>query len=163
MNPTLTLTQLDPKNIVDHIEYVSVADMTRIVQSFTSADFMQANQSQKNTNNSNNIMSEFYGQLQERVKEKLSKDFEDCGIELVRLNVETPKILDKKIVDKMAEFSLINTETRAKETVLERQYNIARQEAAQAAVRKSVEQQQLNENLISQSKAQLEATKHLNC
>ena len=36
--------------------------------------------------------------------------------------------------------SLINTETRAKESVLELQYNITAQEAAQAAIRKSVEQ-----------------------
>lgn len=59
----------------------------------------------------------------------------------------------------MAEFSPINTETRAKETVLERQYNIARQEASREAVKQQVHQQQLNENLISASKAELEATK----
>jgi len=158
-DPNLTLTKLNPDNIMSHIEYLVVADMGTTVQNCSSVDFLRSNQTQVKEQEHNLNDISFYLQLQDKVKIQLHEDFAKYGIKLVRLNIETPKILDHNISSKMAEFSLINTETRARETVLERKYNIARQEASQEAVKKEVAQQQENNNKISAAKAEFEATK----
>lgn len=158
-DPTLTITRLKPDQIVNHIEHLVVADMGMVIQNCSSVDFLKTNQTivkQKNTGE-HSALVEFYEQLQDKVKNQLGDDFSKYGIKLVRLNIETPKILDNAISAKMAEFALINSESRAKESNLERNYNITRQQASQDAMKKQIEQDQINANKISASKAEMES------
>jgi len=101
----------------------------------------------------------FFGRLQNNVGEKLAADFVEYGIQLNRVNIEAPKILDKNISKKLSEFSIINTETKTKQTMLDMQYDITHQEARRDAIKKEIEQKQENENKISSAKALLEASR----
>lgn len=166
IDPDATLKKLNQEQILPHIESLVVADMGMVIQNCSSGDFLKSNQTQarsvwKPEMNENYAPSapEFYEHLQDEVKNKLHDDFAEYGIKLVRLNVETPKILDQNIADKMAEFSLMNSEARAKEAVLDRNFNIAKQEATQKAKTIEIEQQQENSNKISLAEADLEAAK----
>lgn len=155
-NPDMTLTKLDPDKINDHIEYLVSADMGMVIQHCSSTDFLKSNQNKKENDSSE---SEFYEQIQQTVFEHLRRDFNTYGIELHRLNIETPKILDKKISEEMAKFSLLNTETQAKEAVIGKQTALAKQEAQQKAAVKKIEQEADNLNKINAAKADLEAAR----
>lgn len=152
-NPNLTLTKLKPENILSHIEHLVCADMGRVLQQCSSVDFLKSNQSAKRGEAVEE--PDFYAQLQERVFATLRADFATYGITLQRLNIETPKILDKGIAEQMAKFSLVNTETQAKEAVIGKQTALAKQEAAKNAAVLKIEQDQQNENKISAAKASL--------
>jgi len=101
-----------------------------------------------------------YVELAEMAKMKLSRDFAKLGITLSRINIDAPKVLDKTISNKMAQFSVTTTEVRAKEQALERRFKIVHQEALQAAVKLQIAQEQDNANRISIAKAELESSKH---
>lgn len=165
-NPDATLHKLNQNQILPHIEKLVVADMGMVIQNCNSADFLRSNQTQARPTNQYEggdgfapSAPEFYEHLQDEVKNKLHDDFAEYGIKLVRLNVETPKILDKSISGKMAEFSLMNSQARAKESVLDRNFNIAKQEAIQKAKTIEIEQQQFNTNQIAQAQAELDAAR----
>jgi len=165
-DPDATLHKLSRDQILPHIERLVVADMGMVIQNCSSTDFLRSNQTQARPTNRPGeeegfapSAPEFYEHLQDEVKNKLHDDFAEYGIKLVRLNVETPKILDKSIADKMAEFSLMNSEARAKESVLDRNFNIAKQEATQKAKTIDIEQQQINANQIAQAQAELDAAR----
>ena len=161
-DPKITLSKLNQDQIISHIENLVVADMGMVIQSCNSVDFLKSNQTQIKSLKNNELdhsAAEFYEHLQDRVKNQLGDDFAKYGIKLVRLNIETPKVLDPTISSKMAEFSLMSTEARAKESVLEKNFIIAKQQATQKATEKQIGQNQENENKISQAKADFEATK----
>jgi hypothetical protein len=162
-NPNLTLQRLNADQILSHIESLVVADMGLVIQNCSSVDFLKTNQAfaKKEVSDVALNVNEFYENLQKRVFSQLQNDFADYGIKLIRLNIETPKILDLTIAGKMAEFSLMNTEARAKEGVLDRKFNIAKQEASQDAIKKQISQEQENNNEIAKAKAKLEAAKLL--
>lgn len=162
------LRKLNKDQILPHIENIVVADMGMVIQSCSSSDFLKSNQTQARSSKmpvSGDIGNvapsapEFYEHLQDEVKNKLHNDFNEYGIKMVRLNIETPKILDKNIADKMAELSLMNSTARAKESTLERNYNIALQEANQNAKTTEIQQLQKNSNKISEAEAELQASR----
>ena len=160
-DPVATLRMLNKDQIIPHIENLVVADMGFAVQSSSSVDFLKSTQGQARPTNktqpdllTNSSASEFYEHLQDLVKNRLHDDFLEYGITLVRLNIETPKVLDNTIATKMAEFSLMNTQARAKESVLERNLNITKQEANQEAIKKQIAQEQENRNKISQAETE---------
>lgn len=150
--PNLTLTRLKPDQIIPHIEHLVVADMGRTIQSATSVDFLSSNQTKiKPPSAEDGIDShqvEFFQHLQDKVKIQLHNDFSEYGIKLVRLNFETPKILDHTISSKMAEFSLMSTSARAQEGVLDRNFKIAQTKAQQDAETIKIRQRQENENKV---------------
>ena len=152
--PEVTFTRLSSGQILSHIEYLVVADMATVIQNTSSTDFLKVNQV-----NSNSTVLEFFETIQDKMKRQLCEDFANYGIKLVRLNIETPKILDRVISNKMAELSLLNTETRAKATVLDRQYEITKKTAEQQAIKLEIEQTQQNQNVLSAAKAKMEATR----
>lgn len=177
-NPSEALKKLNSEQIIPHIENIVKADMSVVVSSTSSTDFLKTNQTQiqsfistdNNSNNSNNSenslinnkknsSADFYDHLQDQVKNKLHDDFSKYGIKLIRLNFETPKVLDSSISARMAEFSILSTETSAKLSVLERKYKIAEQESKQEAIKKQIAQQQENQNEISKAEAFLQAAK----
>jgi hypothetical protein len=97
--------------------------------------------------------------IQDKVKKKLSKDLADFGIELVRLNFETPKMMDLDIAKKMSEQSLRTAEASSQEAVLEQNFRIAARKAEQEATTRRIAQDQLNQAKISQAQAELDAAK----
>lgn len=163
--PTKTLEMLDKNNIINHIENIVVADMGMVIQSSTSNDFLRSNQSEvKKINDNKDLLTdkdttEFYEHLQDKVKNQLCSDFEKYGIKLVRLNIETPKILDNTISTQMAKFSLMNTESKAKEAVLERNFKISQKEAEQNAMKIKIQQERENENKVASARALQESLK----
>lgn len=161
-NPNLTLSRLNPDNIMSHIEYLVVADMGIVIQNCNSTDFLKSNQPGFKPQQDGELLSpiaDFYEHLQEKVFKALKNDFNDYGIKLSRLNIETPKILDQTISAKMAEFSLMNTEAGAKISVMDKNFSIGKRQAEQEANKKQIAQQQENDQRIAQAKADMESSK----
>lgn len=157
-NPALTLSRLNPDNIMSHIENLVVADMGLVVQQCSSTDFLKSNQPSVREPTCE-LLIDFYENLQQKVFNTLKRDFNDYGIKLSRLNIETPKILDTTISSKMAEFSLMNTEAGAKIAVMDKNFNIGKRQAEQDANTKQIRQQQENDQKIAQAKAEMESAK----
>jgi regulator of protease activity HflC (stomatin/prohibitin superfamily) len=157
--PTVTLTRLKFDQIIPHIERLVVADMGRTIQSASSVDFLSSDQTKikqpnKNGDSIDSYQSEFFQNLQDKVKCQLQSDFAEYGIKLVRLNFETPKILDHTISGKMAQFSLMSTEARAQEGVLDRNFKIAQTKAQQDAETMKIKQKQENDNRVLMAEAE---------
>ena len=167
-------TLMTKSKIESHIENIVVADMSMVIQRCSSSDFQNTDMTRTmphmrdkiiNTTLANNesgpppYNAEFIRFLQDSVKNKLSEDFKDYGIDLVRVNIETPKILDKAIANKMAEFSLMTSSANAKVSTIEQTYNIAKKQAEQDAIQNEIKQNQENQNRINAAKASLEAAK----
>jgi len=129
-----------------------------VIQTCSSVDFLRSNQGSLSGDN-DEVSKNFFGTLQKNVGEKLADDFGKYGIQLIRVNIEAPKILDKNISQKLSEFSIINTETKTKQTMLEMQFDITHQEARRDAIKREIEQKQINDNKISSAKAQLDSSR----
>jgi len=95
--------------------------------------------------------------FQDTIKVALAADLAEYGIELVRLNFETPKILDAKISSQMAEHALSVAAVSAQESVMKQKAEIARVQAEQEATVKRIAQDQQNANAISVAKARKDA------
>jgi regulator of protease activity HflC (stomatin/prohibitin superfamily) len=174
-DPVKALSKLNKNQIETHIEKLVVADMGAVVQRCSSGDFQNTNMTKTtphirdellNTTSANNDESlippnnpQLIVFLQDSMKNKLTEDFKEYGIELVRVNIETPKILDKTIADKIAENSILTSATNAKESMIDQKYKIAKKEAEQLAIQIEIKQKQENENMINAARAKLEAAK----
>jgi len=172
VDPQKTLSRLKKDEIIPHIENLVVADMGAVIQQCTSSDFQNTSQTTTEPYVFDNKINkykhglppnnpEIINHLQDSVKNKLSKDFLEYGIMLDRLNIETPKILDKAIGKKISEYSLLNSEASAKESILEKKFVIVKKEAERAAKKTEIEQIQTNQNKISAAQAEFEAAKLL--
>lgn len=93
------------------------------------------------------------------VKHQLAHDLLEYGIELVRLNVETPKVLDKEIARSMEQQALLTSRINAEEAILDQQSRISRTRAEQAARVATIEQEQKNRATITNAEADLTAAK----
>jgi len=170
VDPQKVLSRLKYNEIIPHIENLVVADMGAVIQQCTSSDFQNTAQTKTEPNIYDNKINkykhgippnnpEIISHLQDSVKNKLSKDFLEYGIMLDRVNIETPKILDRAIGKKISEYSLLNSEASAKEAILEKKYTIAKKEAEREAKQIEIEQMQTNSNKISAAQAELESAK----
>lgn len=166
-DPEKTLTRLKKDDIINHIENIVVADMGRVIQSCSSSDFQKSSQtSVKDPRKIENMpifqnesAPTFYAHLQDEVKNKLAKDLIDWGITLVRLNIETPKILDKGIASEMAKNSLETAKKRAEASRLATEYTITQQSAERDAEKKRIEQDRLRENKVIEAQGDGEKVK----
>lgn len=95
----------------------------------------------------------------DQVKHALAADLAEYGIELIRLNVETPKILDKEIAKSMEQQSLMTARVNTEEAMLDQQSRITRTRAEQEARVKSIQQEQENQNKITAAQAELNAAR----
>lgn len=163
IDPEATLKELSPSAIIPHIEGIVVADMGMVIQACKSNDFLKTGQTQIQPATKDLLTEgsgkDFFELLQDKIKKKLHEDFQKYGIELARLNVETPKVLDTTISDKMAQFSLMNSEAAAQEAMLEKSANISKQKAYQEAQTKQIALEQENLAKISKAKAEFESAK----
>jgi len=166
-NPTLAITHLgNMQDIEKHIETVATVDMGKAIQKCTSQEFLSFNH-----NNATKIaeISDLSAEnpfvappdlhYQDEVKKHLAKDLKDYGIELVRLNVETPKIMDTDIQKQLENQSVKTAQANAEEAILEQNYRIAKKKAEQEAETKRIAIEQQNNALKSSAQAKLDAAK----
>jgi regulator of protease activity HflC (stomatin/prohibitin superfamily) len=173
-DPNLTLSLLNKDQIKSHIENVVVADLIASIQRLSSAEFLCTDITKPMPNLRDNMVNSaitnneagnaandpnFIRLLSDSVKNKLASDFNTYGIELLKVNLETPKVLDQNISAKMAEYSLLVSETNSKEAVIDKKNNIARKEAQILAAQNDIKQSQENNAKINAAKASLEAAR----
>ncbi|EKD70214.1 MAG: hypothetical protein ACD_46C00599G0003 [uncultured bacterium] len=164
-DPQLVLSILGRDGIIPHIENLATADMGKAIQQCSSQEFLSFYQTKPPKEDGASKLERALidppkaESFQDIVKNQLSKDLKEYGIELVRLNIETPKIMDNEIAKKMSEQSLKTAEANAQEAVLEKQYAIAKRQAEQEAKTKEIAQKQMNDAKISTAQADLDAAK----
>lgn len=147
----------DNEGILTHIENLATVDMGKAIQQCSSQDFMSFYQT-KPVSGQSPYISDLNGapvmHFQDVVKQQLSDDLREYGIELVRLNIETPKIIDPELARSMSAQAQKTAETSQQQSVMQQQYEIARRKAEQDAEVKKIAQEQANAAKISQAEAE---------
>ncbi|MBV8801984.1 MAG: hypothetical protein JO131_03280 [Gammaproteobacteria bacterium] len=126
-NPTTALSQLTSHTgIVSHIEGLTTTDMGKTIQQLSSIDFLSSNQTKINTKDQESKISSnslpfpsapVPQNYADTAAEQLARDLKEYGIELIRLNVQEFKILDKEIQSKMSAQELATTNASTQQTV----------------------------------------------
>jgi len=153
--PNVAITKLGKKGIHPHIENIAFADMGKAIQQSTLQEvlFFYNNKPEKEE------PVDVHVNMQDQVKSKLAKDLDEYGIELVRLNIETIKVLDRDIAKQLAGQSVTSAEYTTKQATLAKEYEIKTTEARLKAETENIAVQQLNKAIISQAQAKLEASR----
>jgi len=97
--------------------------------------------------------------IQDNVRHNLAKDLEDYGIELVRLNIESIKVLDEDIARKLAGQSITSAEYTTKQATLVKEYDIKTTEARLRAETDNIAVVQSNQAIISLAQAKLDSAR----
>jgi regulator of protease activity HflC (stomatin/prohibitin superfamily) len=161
VDPVLALTSLrDEKGILKHIENTAVADMSKAIQKCTSQEFTSFNQTQPKKTEPNPFTKQNpVLHYQDIVKKDLADDLKNYGIDLIRLNIETFKVMDPKISEAMEKQAMLSAETNAEANTMEQKYQINKKLAEQEAETKRIQQEQLNNAKMSQAQTEFEAAK----
>ncbi|KAH3762885.1 vacuolin A [Pelomyxa schiedti] len=144
--PQLTLTKLSKDQIIPHIENIVVADLGTAIQSHSVYDFQNSGPSIPST-------KDFFRNFQLQVAEKLALDLLEFGIRLIRINVETPQVLDYDLARKVSQFALVTKQAEAQASVLGKQLLITQSRAASQAEQERIEQERTNQNVVNAAKA----------
>jgi hypothetical protein len=139
-DPDLVLKNFSFDMIIRHIEHTAVVDMGKAIQNHSSGDFLASSGSIKQEVNieietkdeAKKVVvpsAPILQSLQDDVMQSLSKDLNAVGIHLIRVNVESPTIIDKRIAEKMGEQSLTTAAANARQSTLTQEAVIARSEA----------------------------------
>jgi len=156
-DPELAITKLGKDGILPHIENVAFADMGKAIQLSTLQEVMYFTQNKPTDASTSSLQP--VQTIQDQVKTNLAKDLLEYGIELVRLNIETIKVLDEEIAHKLAGQSVVSAEYTTKQATLVKEYDIKTTEARLRAETENIALQQRNQALILQAQAQLDAAK----
>ncbi len=160
-HPQQALSRLtSQQGILDHIENLATVDMGKAIQQSSSQEFLCFYQNRP-VGQGVTFVADSQGapvmHIQDMVKQQLSDDLQEYGIELVRLNIETPKIIDPNLATKMSEQAQKTAETSQKQATLQQEYEIAQRRAQQEANVNNIKLQQANEALLTQAEAKLKA------
>jgi len=155
-DPDVAITKLGKDGILPHIENIAFADMGKAVQLNTLQEVLYFTQNKPNDESNSPGPQET---IQDHVRKNLAKDLEDYGIELVRLNIETIKVLDEDIAKKLAGQSVTSAEFTTKQATLVKEYDIKTTEARLRAETDNIAVQQQNQAIISQAQAKLDSAK----
>lgn len=175
-DPYLAISSLSIDGLLPHVENLAVTDMAKAISQSSSQEFLSFYQtkpirsdpisrqgqdiaSNLNSNVSSNVEPPLM-HFQDIVKHELAKDLNEYGIELLRLNVESPEIIDKSISSKMSEQALRSAEANAQESVLVQQRNIAEQTAMKEARMLTIKTEQENQSRVLTAAAELEAARN---
>jgi regulator of protease activity HflC (stomatin/prohibitin superfamily) len=156
-NPEVAITKLGKDGILPHVENIAFADMGKAIQLNTLQEVLYSTQNKLNSNQPN--MSQGAPSIQDIVRKNLAVDLEDYGIELVRLNIESIKVLDGDIAKKLAGQSVTSAEFTTKQATLVKEYDIKTTEARLRAETDNIVVQQKNQAVISQAQAKLDAAR----
>lgn len=162
MDPELALIKLkNIEGILLHIENIAKVDMGKAIQKCTSQQFLSSYQTKPESSKMDSTLEEKKSvrTYQDEVRDLVAKDLKEYGIELIRLNIETPKILNQKIANEMEQASVESAKANANEGVLEQSYRIAQRTAQQEAEKKRIEKEQENNAQVSQAQAELNTEK----
>jgi regulator of protease activity HflC (stomatin/prohibitin superfamily) len=93
------------------------------------------------------------------VRDELRRHLVECGLELVRFNVEEAKVLDEEISREMSRQSLVAATANAEQAVIKQKTAIAQSHAELEAMARRVQQDQENKIRISAAEAELQAAR----
>lgn len=167
-NPELAIRKLGgEERIIDHIENLAAVDMGKVIQQRSAQDFLSFDHTTVKKvavaeEKSFDLLTDAPAptqSIQDTVKKELGDDLAKYGITLVRLNFETPKILNAEIAKKMSEQSLLTADVNAQEAAIDKQTSVAKKKAQQAADVNKVTQDQINQTTVSTAQAKSNAAK----
>jgi regulator of protease activity HflC (stomatin/prohibitin superfamily) len=168
-DPHVVLRKLRLADIIPHVENLCVSDMVRAVQHTTSGNFLNANRTSKQNAYLDRIDSPAAAAAQaeenaqdhvvDMVRDELRRHLVECGLELVRFNVEEAKVLDEEISREMSRQSLVAATANAEQAVIKQKTAIAQSHAELEAMARRVQQDQENKIRISAAEAELQAAR----
>jgi regulator of protease activity HflC (stomatin/prohibitin superfamily) len=170
-DPDLVLQNINFDMIIRHIEHTAVVDMGKAIQNHSSGDFLASSGSIKEdieTENKDGTKDEAKDvvpsapillSLQDEVMRLLSNDLKTIGIKLIRVNVESPTIIDKKIAEKMGEQSLTTAAANARQSTLTQETVIARSEAQRENTVAALKTDQTNALLLKSAQTKVAVAK----
>jgi regulator of protease activity HflC (stomatin/prohibitin superfamily) len=150
-DPLRLLKKLRMSEIVRHVENLAVSDMARAVQNSTSQNFLNS------STKPHEDLEEHEMSITDRVRAELARHLDDCGLKLVRFNIEESKVLDEEISKEMAKQSLVAAAACAQQAVIDQNFAIARSKCEVESMARKVKQDQDNEITITAARAKLEA------
>jgi len=151
-DPEVAITKLGKDGILPHIENIAFADMGKAIQANSAQEVLFSSQSRIN-------QQEASVTIQDSVRKNLAKDLEEYGIELLRLNIETLKVLDEEIAKKLSGQSVTSAEYTTKQATLVKEYDIKTTEARLRAETENIAVQQRNQAIIADAQAKLDKAK----
>ena len=164
VDPEKAVSQLGKDGIVPHVENLATVDMGKAIKQCSSQDFLTFWQNKPVNSGDGCEPVSAPAAMQPRhfqdiVKDALAKDLLEYGIELVRLNIETTKTLNKDIAEQMEQQAKMLAETNAKEAALAQKTRITVAESQQKAEAARIAQEQQNNATKSKAQAELDAAK----
>jgi len=93
------------------------------------------------------------------VRNALASDLARYGIELIRLNIESPKVVDVNIQSELEKTTLLSAKSNAEASMLQQQLLIARTRAEQEAKVSSIAIEQANRNKVTSAQADLDSAR----
>lgn len=147
------------EKIEEHIEGLVNADMGKAISNTSFWNLLNSNRAKASSEGEETFkpkasVHEDEHWWQDIVKAELHKHLEDCGIHLVRLNIEETTVLDESIREQMKEQSLTATNAKSQRAILQTQNKLAQEKAMQDREMQRLEQETANQT--AQLKAQLE-------
>ena len=156
----LLLRKLRLVDIIPHVENLCVSDMVRAVQHTTSGNFLNARSSRDDDDGAAAAGKESAADhIVDHVKDELREHLKECGLGLVRFNIEEARVLDETIAREMAKQSLVAATANAEQAVLKQNTAIAKSRAELDAMSRRVQQEQENQIKIAAARADLEAAR----
>jgi len=159
-DPHTTLSQLGENNILSTVENLASVDMGKMVIRLSSQEFMNPYSASQDAKSKKSLSIEddsVQPSFWDEIREGLAGELSNYGIELIRFNIETPFVLDKEIAKKMSEYATLNAEANAKQAIIVKQAQVQKAEAERDAMTKQIEQEQLNNAVVSKAQAELKA------
>jgi len=153
-DPEIALTKLGKEGILPHIENIAFADMGKAIQANSAQEVLFSSQSKIDPISDPSSLT-----IQDSVRKNLARDLEEYGIELLRMNIETLKVLDEEIAKKLSGQSVTSAEFTTKQATLVKEYDIKTTEARLRAETENIAVQQRNQAMLSEAQAKLERSK----
>jgi len=153
-DPEVALTKLGKEGILPHIENIAFADMGKAIQANSAQEVLFSSQSKIDPLQDPSSLT-----IQDSVRKHLARDLEEYGIELLRLNIETLKVLDEEIAKKLSGQSVTSAEFTTKQATLVKEYDIKTTEARLRAETDNIAVQQKNQAMLADAQAKFERAK----
>jgi len=153
-DPEVALTKLGKEGILPHIENIAFADMGKAIQANSAQEVLFSSTSKIDPLQDPSSLT-----IQDSVRKHLARDLDEYGIELLRLNIETLKVLDEEIAKKLSGQSVTSAEFTTKQATLVKEYDIKTTEARLKAETENIAVQQRNQAMQADAQAKFERSK----
>ena len=162
-DPRKVMRSLRIKDILDHVEKLAVSDMALAMSHSTSQNFLSmatiGNVKARHGDDEMEQREHKAQSVSDEVRAYLARHLKECGLNLVRFNVEESKVLDAQLAKEMSNQALVAATASAEQAVIGQKTAVARANAEMGAMARKVQQEQENQILISKAKAELEAAR----